>query len=115
MNLSIFALFCPTAVAITVSIRHGFDLKVRITKVMDNVPAQLWKCLPLQQDAVTEAEGEEKSSFLQKTAVEPSLRHQLVETLHLTFTSRGQQGAVLTLWRMLRVGCISYCTICVSR
>lgn len=33
----------------------------------------------------------------------------------LTFTSRGQQGAVLTLWRMLSVGCIFYCTICVSR
>lgn len=60
VNLSIFALFYPTAVAIAFSIRHGFDLKVRIAKVIDNVPAQLWKCLPLQQDAVTDAGGEEQ-------------------------------------------------------
>lgn len=83
-----------------VSIRRGSDLKVRIVESIDNVPAKLEELLPFQQDAVKEAEGEEHLpvEYWFGAAVELSLRHQLVQTLHVGFhTLRTEEGRVNTM------------------
>lgn len=41
-------------------VRSGPDLKVGIVEAIDDVPAQLQELLPLQQDAMEEAQREEQ-------------------------------------------------------
>lgn len=60
-------------------------LKVRIIEAVYDVPAELQELPPLQYDAVKEAETEEQLSIQQRprAAQELSLRHPLIETLHI--------------------------------
>lgn len=63
----------------------GADLEVGVVEAVVDVPAQLQELLPLQQDAVEEAEGEEQLPVDDglRAAAELRLRHQLVQTLHV--------------------------------
>ena len=65
------------------------DLEVGVVEAVDDVPAQLQELVPLQQQAVEEAEGEEESAVGHRpgAAGEAGLRHQLVQTLHVGFYS----------------------------
>lgn len=65
------------------------DLEVGIVEVVDEVPARLTQRLPLQQDAVKEAEGEEQLPVGNGigAAGELGFGHHLVQTLHVGFHS----------------------------
>lgn len=73
-------------------------LEVGVVEAVDDVPAQLQELLPLQQDAVEEAEREEQLPVEDgpRAALELLLCYQMVQTLHvglqaLWTDSRGQR------------------------
>ena len=87
-------------------------LKVGVVEAVDDVPAQLQELLPLQQDAVEEAEGEEQLAVEDRpgAARELGLRHQLVQALHVGLHSLRTDTQ---LHRATHCGCVCE-GVCVS-
>ena len=74
-----------TAPSVYLEERAASHLKVGVVEAVDDVPAQLQELLPLQQDAVEEAEGEEQLAVEERpgAARELGLCDELVQTLHV--------------------------------